>query len=154
VRTVRTLEAARGHSADARAVSDWTGFVGAQLGLTPERVERIRLAAFLHDTTTPAGDPDERARLSARVAATALDAEAAGWLLASRPGADPSELPLEARIIAVASAFVGLGGHRPGAAAGAALADLWPRAGRELDTHCVRALEAVLVERADADAAA
>ncbi|MGZ4482508.1 MAG: diguanylate cyclase domain-containing protein [Gaiellales bacterium] len=141
-RTARSLEASRGHSATARAVSEYAGYLAGELGMTPDHVDRVRLAAFLYDTTTPAGDRAERARLAARVAANALDEEAAGWLLAPRSALP--DAPLEARVIAVADAFVAAGGHASNAGAGRALAELWRRAGDEFDPGCVRALEGLL----------
>ena len=86
-RTIRALEATHGHSATSRAVSEYSGFLASELGLTPDRADRLRLAAFVYDSTTPGGEPAERARLAAKVAVNALDAEAAGWLLAARRGA-------------------------------------------------------------------
>jgi diguanylate cyclase (GGDEF)-like protein len=145
-RTVRAIEATRGHSATARAVSDWAGFLAAELGLPPDRVDRLRLAAFLYDATAPAGDPSERARIAAHVATNALDAEAAEWLLAPRTPGEPA--PIESRVVAVADAFVRAGGHASSAGAGRALAELWRRAGSEFDPSCVRALEALLARRA------
>ncbi len=52
-RTMRALEATRGHSATSRAVSEYSGFLASELGLTPDRADRLRLAAFVYDTTTP-----------------------------------------------------------------------------------------------------
>ena len=147
-RTVRALEATRTPSASARATSEWAGHLGARMGLPPERVDRLRLAAFLYDAEVPAGDRAERARLAARVAANALDAEAAEWLLAPRVGG----APLEARVIAGAAGFVEHGGHTSRAGAGRALAALWQQAGDEVDGSCVRALEGLLSERQPADA--
>ena len=86
-RTIRALEATHGHSATSRAVSEYSGFLASELGLTPDRADRLRLAAFVYDSTTPGGEPAERARLAAKVAVNALDAEAADWLLAARRGA-------------------------------------------------------------------
>lgn len=148
-RTVRALEATRSPSASARATSEWAGHLGARMGLPPERVDRLRLAAFLYDAEVPAGDRAERARLAARVAANALDAEAAEWLLAPRVGS----APLEARVIAVAAGFVEHGGHTSRAGAGRALAALWQQAGETVDGACVRALEGLLSERQPADEA-
>jgi diguanylate cyclase (GGDEF)-like protein len=143
-RAMRAVESSRGHSAESRAVSDYAGHIAGLLGLDPDRVERVRLAAFLYDTTAPGGDADERARIAARVAANALDEEAAGWLLArSQPLA---ETPPETRAMAVADAFVAAGGQRSDADAGRALADLWPRAGTDLDEACLRALERLLAK--------
>ena len=144
-RTMRALEAARGHSASSRAVSDYAGYIAAEVGLSPDRTDRVRLAAFLYDATTPGGDPAERARLAAKVVANALDAEAAEWLLAANgEGQTP---PIESRVIAVASAFVEAGGHTSRAGAGRALADLWQRRD-EFDQVCVRALETLLANQA------
>ena len=141
-RTMRALEATGGRSTTARAVSDYAGFLAAELGMTPDRADRLRLAAFVYDTTTPGGDPAERARLASRVAANALDAEAAEWLLAA-PSADA---PVESQVIAVSAAFVALGGHTGSAGAGRALAALWKRAGVDVDARVVRALESLLAD--------
>jgi diguanylate cyclase (GGDEF)-like protein len=141
---MRAVEASRGHSTQSRAVSEYAGHIAGALGLEPDRVDRVRLAAFLYDSTMPAGAAAERERVAARVAAQALDEEAAGWLLAR---SEPFEqAPVEARAIAVAEAFVTAGGTESGAAAGRALADLWQRAGSELDPESVRALERLVAE--------
>jgi HD-GYP domain-containing protein (c-di-GMP phosphodiesterase class II) len=141
-RAMRAVESTRGHSAASRAVSDYAGHIAGVLGLDPDRVDRVRLAAFLYDTTVPGGDVEERARIAARVTANALDDEAAAWLLA-RP--QPiAEAPLETRVMAVAEAFVAAGGQGSDTDAGRALAELWPRAGSDLDESCLRALERLL----------
>ena len=143
-RTLRALDAARGHSATARAVSDYAGHLAAELGFPPERADRLRMVAFLYDATAPGAEPRERARVAARVASSALDAEAAGWLEA--PAAGGADGPLESRIIALAAAFVEAGGHTGNAGAGRALADLWQRRD-EFDPACMRALESLLAAR-------
>ena len=141
---MRSIEASRGHSTQSRAVSEYAGHIAGALGLDPDRVDRVRLAAFLYDSTMPAGAAAERERVAARVAAQTLDQEAAGWLLAR---SEPFEqAPVEARAIAVAEAFVRAGGTEPGPAAGRALAELWQRAGEELDPDCVRALERMVAD--------
>jgi diguanylate cyclase (GGDEF)-like protein len=142
-RTMRALEATGGRSATARAVSDYAGYLAAELGMTADRADRLRLAAFVYDTTTPGGDPAERARLAARVAANALDGESADWLLA-RPG--DADAPLESRVIAVAAEFCALGGHTGSAGAGRALAQLW-NAPERFDRRVVRALESLLADQ-------
>jgi hypothetical protein len=143
-RAMRAVESSRGHSAESRAVSDYAGHIAGLLGLDSDRVDRVRMAAFLYDTTAPGGGAEERARIAGRVAANALDEEAAGWLLArSQPLA---ENPPETRAMAVAEAFVAAGGQRSDADAGRALADLWPRAGTDLDEACLRALERLLAK--------
>jgi HD-GYP domain-containing protein (c-di-GMP phosphodiesterase class II) len=76
-----------------------------------------------------------------------IDDEAAGWLMARF---DPvAEAPLEARVIAVAEAFVAAGGHHSQASAGLALSVLWQQAGDRLDAGCVRALERLLADELD-----
>jgi len=139
-RAERSTEAAPGRSETSRAVGEYAGHIAGTMGLDAAHAERIRLAAFLYETTTPAGEPD--ARVASRVAAGVLDADAAKWILAR--GEPVAEAPLETRILAVADAFVAAGGHRSDAAAGAALAELWQRAGDELDAGCVRALEVLI----------
>jgi diguanylate cyclase (GGDEF)-like protein len=146
-RTMRAIEASRGHSATSRAVSEYAGHVAGTLGLEPGRVDRLRLAAFLYDTTAPAGAVSERARTASRVAANTLDEEVAGWLAAR--SAPLGDAPVEARVLAVAEAFVAAGGHGSSAAAGRALAELWARAGDDLDASCVSALERLVAEPAD-----
>ncbi len=144
-RTIRALEATHGHSSTSRAVSEYSGFLASELGLTPDRADRLRLAAFVYDSTTPGGEPAERARLAAKVAVNALDAEAAGWLLAARHGRDA---PIESRIVEVAAAFVEAGGHTGSAGAGRALASLWAaNGGSGHDPEVVRALESLLADR-------
>ena len=131
----RVLEARGGHSAEARAVSEYAGHLAAALGLDASHVDRVRLAALLDDPTAERDEQDERRRTAERVAAGMIDEEAAGWLLARF---DPvHEAPLEARAIAVADAFVAAGGHRSQADAGLALAVLWQDAGDRLDAGCV-----------------
>ena len=143
-RTLRALDAARGHSASARAVSDYAGHLAAELGFPPERADRLRMVAFLYDATAPGAEPRERARVAARVASSALDAEAAGWLEAPADGG--ADGPLESRVIALAAAFVEAGGHTGSAGAGRALAELWQRR-EQFDPACMRALESLLAAR-------
>jgi len=141
-RTLRSLEATRGASSRSRAASDYAAHLAGELGLDTRRADRLRIAAFVYDSTTPAGDETERARVAARVAANALDAEAAEWILArARPAADR---PLETRILAVAEAFVAAEGHASTSGAGRALAELWSRREDEFDPQCIRALERLL----------
>jgi len=143
-REIRALEASRGHAAEARAASEYAGHIACAMGLDPDRSDRLRLAAYLYDATSPAGAPERRTQAAARVTALAIDEEAASWLLAR--DAPVAEAPLEARVLAVADAFVTAGGYRSDAAAGRALAELWERAGDQLDVDCVRALERLLAE--------
>ena len=141
---VRSLEARGGRSADSRAVSEYAGHIAGACGLEPDHVDRVRLAASLDDPAAAGGEDAERRRLAERVAAGMIDDEAAGWLLARF---DPvPEAPLEARVIAVAEAFVAAGGHRSQASAGLALSVLWQQAGERLDAGCVRTLERLLAD--------
>jgi diguanylate cyclase (GGDEF)-like protein len=141
---VRSLEARGGRSADSRAVSEYAGHIASACGLEPDHVDRVRLAASLDDPAAAGGEDAERRRLAERVAAGMIDDEAAGWLLARF---DPvPEAPLEARVIAVAEAFVAAGGHRSQASAGLALSVLWQQAGERLDAGCVRTLERLLAD--------
>jgi diguanylate cyclase (GGDEF)-like protein len=143
---VRSLEARGARSADSRAVSEYAGHIAGACGLDPDHVDRVRLAASLDDPAD--GDEEaERRRLSERVSAGMIDDEAAGWLMARF---DPvAEAPLEARVIAVAEAFVAAGGHHSQASAGLALSVLWQQAGDRLDAGCVRALERLLADELD-----
>jgi diguanylate cyclase (GGDEF)-like protein len=141
-RTLRTLEASRGASSRSGAASEYAAHLAGELGLDADRADRLRIAAFVYDSTAPAGDERERGRLTARVAANALDADAAEWILArGRPAA---ERPLESRILAVADAFVRADGHTSSSGAGRALAELWSRGDSEFDPQCIRALERLL----------
>ena len=143
-RTLRALDAAPrplGHSAS-----------GERLRGPPRRGARVPARA--RGPAADGGLPLRRDRagrraaragaVAARVASSALDAEAAGWLEA--PAAGGADGPLESRIIALAAAFVEAGGHTGNAGAGRALADLWQRR-EEFDPACMRALESLLAAR-------
>jgi diguanylate cyclase (GGDEF)-like protein len=126
--------APRAVSADARATSEYAGLLAGELGLDADRIERLRLAAYVYGTADAAG-------VQARVAAGALDGESAEWILAR--SRTPDERPLETRILHTADAFVRAGGHISQAGAGRALAGLF-EAGGEIDADCLRALERLL----------
>jgi len=129
--------------AASRLVSEWAGHLAGELGLAPDRVEQLRVAALLYDPDhTPANGP----QLADRVASGALDPAAPGWLAAVT--APPAAAPQESRIIAVAAAFVAAGGSRGGTDAGRALAALWAGAGERYDAACVRALERLVADQA------
>jgi diguanylate cyclase (GGDEF)-like protein len=141
-RTLRALEASRGGSSRSRAASEYAGLLAGELGLDAERADRLRVAAFVYDSTVPGGDEAERSRIAARVAANALDTEAAEWILArSRPA---TERPLETRILHVVASFVQADGHLSSSGAGRALAGLWSSGESEFDPQCVKALERLL----------
>src|SRR6478672_1958920 len=137
---VRLASAALGRSGDARVIA-WDGL--AEDADDPVRSLEAR-GARSADSRAVSEEEAERRRLSERVSAGMIDDEAAGWLLARF---DPvAEAPLEARVIAVAEAFVAAGGHRSPASAGLALSVLWQQAGDRLDAGCVRTLERLLAD--------
>jgi len=123
----------RATSPDSRALSEYAGLLAGEMGLDADRVERLRLAAYVYGTADDG--------VQARVAAGALDGESAEWILAdSRPA---EGRPLETRILHTANAFVRAGGHTSQAGAGRALAGLF-QAGDKIDADCLRALERLL----------
>src|SRR5262249_27593898 len=126
--------APRAASADTRALSEYAGLLGDELGLDADRVERLRLAAYVYGAADGPG-------VEARVAPRALDGEAGEWTLA---GPRPAEgRPLETRILHTADTFVRAGGHTSQAGAGRALAGMI-EAGEAIDPDCLRALERLL----------
>jgi diguanylate cyclase (GGDEF)-like protein len=136
-----------GRAAHSRVVADHAQAIAEQLGLEPERVERVRLAALLRDigkvglpdallNALGAGDPVEAAELrrhpelGSRILAGAGLDDLATWILAHHERVDGlgypaglagDEIPLESRILAVASAFAAQTTDRPG----------WPAASPE-----------------------
>ena len=146
------------------------------LGLAPDRVERIRLAAILHDIGKigiadsilykpgPLSDeewveirnhPEIGARL---LSAPGLD-DLRAWILAHHErldgagyphGLSGDEIPLEARIIAVADAFEAIVADRPyraGRSAEEALDELERCSGSQFDPEVVAALAAGLTRQ-------
>jgi diguanylate cyclase (GGDEF)-like protein/putative nucleotidyltransferase with HDIG domain len=120
-----------GTSAHSQTVGRYSEMIARELGLATERIERIRLAGLLHDIGK-LGVPDEILRkpgrlseeelteirkhpeLGARILAGANLDDISGWVLAhhERPdgagypfGLSAGQIPLEARILAVADAF-------------------------------------------------
>jgi diguanylate cyclase (GGDEF)-like protein/putative nucleotidyltransferase with HDIG domain len=120
-----------GTSAHSQTVGRYAEMIAREIGLPAERIERIRLAGLLHDIGK-LGVPDEILRkpgrlteaefteirkhpeLGARILAGANLDDISGWVLAhhERPdgggypfGLSAAQIPLEARILAVADAF-------------------------------------------------
>jgi diguanylate cyclase (GGDEF)-like protein/putative nucleotidyltransferase with HDIG domain len=120
-----------GTGAHSQTVGRYSEMIARELGLPAERIERIRLAGLLHDIGK-LGVPDEILRkpgrlsetefteirkhpeLGARILAGANLDDISGWVLAhhERPdgagypfGLSAGQIPLEARILAVADAF-------------------------------------------------
>ena len=147
--------------------------IAAELGLPPDRVERVRVAGVLHDVgklgisdavlLKPGRlDPDEwdeirrHPELGARILEHANLRDVAGWVLthherldgAGYPrGLDGGSIPLEGRILAVADAYEAMTADRPyrGALAeGEARAELRRGAGTQFDERVVEAFLRVL----------
>jgi diguanylate cyclase (GGDEF)-like protein/putative nucleotidyltransferase with HDIG domain len=120
-----------GTAAHSRTVGRYAELIARQLGLPEERVERIRLAGVLHDIGN-LGVPDQVLRkpgrltegelneiakhpeVGARILAGAGLDDVASWVVAhhERPdgegypyGLSVADIPLEARILAVADAY-------------------------------------------------
>jgi diguanylate cyclase (GGDEF)-like protein len=120
-----------GNAVHSRTVGRYARITAVELGLGPERVERVRVAGVLHDVgkigvsdpvlvkTGPLGEDDWRElRTHPEIGAQLLSrpelADLRAWVLAhhERPdgtgypsGASGDEIPLEARILAVADAY-------------------------------------------------
>jgi putative nucleotidyltransferase with HDIG domain len=155
------------HSA---AVARHAAMIGEGLGFSEEALDSLRLAAILHDVGKIAVPeavlrkpepltPAERTLVERHAAAGAemvarIDglAEIAPWVRHSHEHVDGSgypdrltgeDIPLEARILAVADAFDAMTSERPYSAAkpvDAALAELRRCAGRQFDPACVEIL--------------
>jgi HD-GYP domain-containing protein (c-di-GMP phosphodiesterase class II) len=151
--------------------------IAAELGLEEERVQRLKLAGVLHDigkvgvpdeVLQKSGPLDSRERdeiqmhceLGSRLLSGAGLEDIAGWVLASheRPdgrgypaGLSGSEIPPEARILAVADAYEAMVAdrcYRLGIGAEAARTELEHGAGTQFDPIVVAAFQQCL-ERAD-----
>jgi diguanylate cyclase (GGDEF)-like protein/putative nucleotidyltransferase with HDIG domain len=162
-----------GTALHSRTVGRYAELVAEEVGLGPERVDRIRLAGLLHDVgklgvpdhvlRKPGRlDPEEWAEirkhpeLGARILAGANLDDIAGWVLAhhERPdrggypfGLPGNEIPLEARILAVADAYEAMTADRVYRSAlghEAAMAELRAGGGRQFDGAVVEALLAAL----------
>ena len=162
-----------GHS---EVVAELAIATAAELGVGGPRLERLRVAALLHDVGKIAIpdailhkserlDVREREEMRAHVVVgrdilvAAGFADEATWLLHHHERWDGSgypdrlrgeRIPLESRIISVADAFEAMTGGRPYRAqltAEQALAEIQERSGVQFDPACVRALAAVVRER-------
>jgi diguanylate cyclase (GGDEF)-like protein/putative nucleotidyltransferase with HDIG domain len=162
-----------GHS---HAVGDYAELMARELGLPAEHVERVRLAGLLHDIgKTGVSDrllskpgplePDEwrsirtHPEIGARLLAHPEFEDLRGWVLAhhERPdgkgyphGLIGDEIPLEARILAVADAYEAMTSDRPYRASledDAAAEELRAGAGTQFDAQVVNAFLAGLSRR-------
>jgi putative nucleotidyltransferase with HDIG domain len=170
-----------GHS---HAVGDYAELIARELGLPPEHVERVKLAGVLHDIgKTGVSDrllskpgplePDEwrsirtHPEVGARLLAHPEFEDLRGWVLAhhERPdgkgyphGLICEEIPLEARILAVADAYEAMTSDRPYRASledDAAAEELRAGAGTQFDDRVVTAfLNALARARAPRPSAA
>jgi diguanylate cyclase (GGDEF)-like protein/putative nucleotidyltransferase with HDIG domain len=162
-----------GHS---HAVGDYAELIARELGFPAEHVERVRLAGLLHDIgktgvsdrlmSKPGPlDPDEwrsirtHPETGARLLAHPELEDLRAWVLAhhERPdgkgyphGLESDDIPIEARILAVADAYEAMMSERPyrsSLAAGAAADELRAGAGTEFDTQVVTVFLAALARQ-------
>jgi diguanylate cyclase (GGDEF)-like protein/putative nucleotidyltransferase with HDIG domain len=149
--------------------------IAQQLGLPPERVERIRVAGVLHDigkigvgdhvllkagplTEEECAEMRQHAELGARMVAAAGMEDISAWVLAHHerpdgrgyPRALPAEaIPLEALILAVGDAYEAMTADRPYRRAPGheyAVAELRRGSGAQFDATVVEALLASMGE--------
>ncbi len=159
----------RGHSQMAGRYAE---AIARELGLTPERVERVRLAGVLHDVGKigvpdailhKAGPLDEEEWedmrkhpvIGSRLVGGSELEDICAWILAhhERPdgrgfpkGLSADEIPLEAKIIAVADAWEAMTSdrvYRPALSEEAARTELMRCAGTGFDERVVEALLAI-----------
>ncbi|MBJ7518609.1 MAG: HD-GYP domain-containing protein [Solirubrobacteraceae bacterium] len=159
----------------SETVADYAVAMARRLGLSPRHVERVRLAGLLHDVGK-IGIPDSvllkpgklteaewlmmrrHPELGAQMLDSATLRDVRLWVLAhhERPdgtgyphGLSGDEIPLEARILAVADAFEAMVSDRPyraGRPQAEALAELRRCAGTQFDADVVAAFEETLSE--------
>jgi diguanylate cyclase (GGDEF)-like protein len=162
-----------GTAAHSRTVGRYCGLIAQQLELSPERVKRIEVAGVLHDIGK-IGLPDAilqkpgrlgrnelaEIRTHPEIGAQVLSGrgleDLRGWVLAhhERPdgkgypsGLPDAEIPLEAKILAVADAFEAMTAnraYRAGIGSKAARSELLRCAGSQFDNRVVAAFLAVL----------
>jgi diguanylate cyclase (GGDEF)-like protein/putative nucleotidyltransferase with HDIG domain len=155
-----------GVAGHAHAVGDYAELIARELGFPAEHVERVRLAGVLHDIgktgvsdrlmSKPGPlDPDEwrsirtHPEIGARLLAHPDLEDLRDWVLAhhERPdgkgyphGLEGDDIPIEARILAVADAYEAMISERPyrsTLADGAAADELRAGAGTQFDTQIV-----------------
>ena len=166
-------ERERGGGSHSQAVARYAGAIARELGLAPESIERVRFGGIVHDVGK-VGVPDAVLRkpgwlsaedwmemrrhpeVGARILSGAQLADVSEWVLAhhERPdgsgypaGLAGSEIPVEARILAVADAYEAMTAHRVYRAAltpEQARAELVRCAGTQFDKRVVEAFLRVL----------
>ena len=172
-----------GTAAHSKTVGTYCELIARELGLPEPRIERISIAGVLHDVGK-IGLPDtilqkpaplseqewEKVRKHPEIGAGILSGagfdDVREWVLAhhERPdgkgyprGLAGQEIPLEARIVAVADAYEAMTAHRPYRQAmphEVARTELLSRAGAAFDSRVVSALLAVLEREFDTAARA
>jgi two-component system cell cycle response regulator len=165
-----------GSTGHSQTVARYAELTAIELGLPPERVERVRLAGVLHDVgkigvsdrliAKPGPlDADEwremrtHPEIAARLLANPEFEDLRAWVLAhhERPDGrgypyrlEAGEIPLEASILAVADAYEAMTADRSYRAAlgeKAARAELEAGSGRQFDPQVVEAFLAALAPR-------
>ncbi len=161
----------------SRTVGGYAELTGRRLELDPQRVERLRIAGVLHDvgkvgisdailrkpSQLDAAEWSEMRRhpeLGARILANAGLADVAAWVLAHHErldgggypsGLPGSEIPLEARVLAVVDAYEAMTAGRPyrsALTAEQAAAELARCTGTQFDPDVVAAFLATVGEQA------
>jgi diguanylate cyclase (GGDEF)-like protein/putative nucleotidyltransferase with HDIG domain len=159
----------------SHTVSELAAQIALQMGFDPERVAHVRLAGLLHDVGK-IGVPDAILHKPAKltddeyavikthstlghkiILASELDDEA-GWVLHRHEridgrgyphGLHDQDIPLEAKILAVADTYEAIISDRPyraGQPPAAAFAELRRCAGTQFDSDCVEALHRAIGE--------
>jgi diguanylate cyclase (GGDEF)-like protein/putative nucleotidyltransferase with HDIG domain len=160
-------------SRHSKTVSRYAEMIAREIGLTPDLVERIRLAGMLHDIgkiavsnvllskPEPLTDDEwvemrRHAEIGARILANARLADIGEWVLAhhERPdgfgfpfGIANGDIPLEARILSVADSYEAMTSDRAYRSAmppEAAQEELRRNAGSQFDARIVEAFLAAL----------
>jgi two-component system cell cycle response regulator len=159
-----------------RTVGHYCAVIAEQMGLPPEQVKRIETAGILHDVGK-IGLPDEilqkpgtltedewrplrrHPEIGARILNDDAFADIRDWIVAHHErldgtgyphGLSGEEIPLEARIIAVADAYEAMTSHRvyrPAASAETARSELLACAGSQFDPMVAAAFIAALREQ-------
>jgi diguanylate cyclase (GGDEF)-like protein/putative nucleotidyltransferase with HDIG domain len=172
-----------GTARHSQLVGRYAELMARELGLPEQRVERVRLAGILHDVGK-IGVPDSILRkpgpldsdewdemrrhpeIGARILGSRELVDIREWVLASHERCDGNgyprgltrdEIPIEARILAVADAFEAMTQdrlYRPSLGEEAARAELIACAGTQFDEDVVAALIQVLDRERDAERAA
>jgi diguanylate cyclase (GGDEF)-like protein len=171
-----------GNAVHSRTVGRYARMMAVELGLSPERVERVRIAGVLHDVgkigvsdpvlvkTGPLGEEDwQQLRTHPEIGAQLLSrpelADLRDWVLAhhERPdgsgypnGLSGEDIPLEARILAVADAYEAMTRgrvYRQALGQEAAREELRAGAGTQFDRNVVDAFLTALDREQDVDRA-